>query len=85
MFNSWSIIYNVAITIKLFDYYLDLVLPVNQFGVHTCLVYTLTHVMVLEIIVHQLQQLVVPTMKILLSRVVSCYIVILNQVNGIMC
>ena len=55
MFNSWSIIYNVAITIKLFDYYLDLVIPVNQFGVHTCLVHPLTHVMVLKIPVHQLQ------------------------------
>ena len=40
---------------KSFDYYLGLVLQVNQFGVHTCLVLLLTHVMVLEIPVHQLQ------------------------------
>ena len=62
MFNKWLNIFNVTVTIasittylKLFVYYLDLVLPVNQFGVHTCLVHPLTHVMVLEITVHQLQ------------------------------
>ena len=31
---------------------IDLVVPVDQFGVHTCLVHPLTHVMVLEIPVH---------------------------------
>ena len=62
MFNKWLSIYNVTVTIesltiylKLFDYYLDLVIPVNQFGVHTCLVLPLTYVMVQEIPVHQLQ------------------------------
>ena len=62
MFDKWSSIYNIIVTIasltiylKLFDYYLALVYPVNQFGVHICLVLPLTHVMVLEILVHQLQ------------------------------
>ena len=36
-------------------YYLDLILPVNQFRVYTCLVHPLTYVMILEIHVHQLQ------------------------------
>ena len=56
MFDKWSRIYNVIVTIaslttylKLLDIYLGLVLPVNQFGVHTCLVLPLTHVMVVEI------------------------------------
>ena len=46
---------SLTIYLKLCDFYLDLVLPVNQFGVRTCLVLPLTHVMVLEIPVHQLQ------------------------------
>ena len=40
---------------------IDLVIPVNQFGVHTCLVLPLTHVIVLEIPVHQVHFLVVLT------------------------
>ena len=39
----------------IFDYYSGLVIPVNQFGVQTCLALPLTHVMVLEIPVHQHQ------------------------------
>ena len=50
-----------------------MVIPVNQFGVQTCIVLPLTHVMVLEIPVHQLQYLLVTTMKMLLSHVVSIY------------
>ena len=38
--------------VALFVIHSGQVLPVNQFGVHTCLVHPLTHVMVLEIPVH---------------------------------
>ena len=50
---------------------IDLVVLFNQFGVDTCLVLPLTHVMVLEILAHQLQSLIVPTQKMLLWNVVS--------------
>ena len=48
-----------------------MVVPVYQYGVHTCLVIPLTHVMVLVIPAHQLQWLDVPTLKMLLWNVVS--------------
>ena len=41
--------------LELFVYYLDVVIPVNQFGVHICLAFPLIHVMVLGIPVHQPQ------------------------------
>ena len=50
---------------------IDLLVPVNLFGVQTCLVLSLTDVMVLVIPVHQVQSVTVPTMKLLLWNVVS--------------
>ena len=51
-----TIKYNYKLYIfKVTGYYItiiDLVVPVNQFGVHTCTVLPLTHAMVLAIPVH---------------------------------
>ena len=58
---------------KLSPYIVDLVVIINLFGIHTYLVIIMTHVMVLEIPVHPLQWLIVPTLKMSLLHVVSDY------------
>ena len=50
---------------------IDLVVPVNQYGIQICLVLPLTHVIVLEITVHPHQSQIVPTPNMLLWNVVS--------------
>ena len=60
---------------------IDLVVPVNLFGVDTCLVLPLTHVMVVVIPVHQVKSVVVPTQKMLLWNVVSDNQLTINLCN----
>ena len=60
----------------------DLIIPVNQFGVHACIVLTMTHVTVLEIPVHQVHFLVVLTQIMLLWNAVSVIMIYPHSILG---
>ena len=66
---------------------IDLVIPVNLFGVHGCIVLTMTNVIVLEIPVHQAHFLAVLTPVMWLWNAVSVMIyphnVLRHTQNGI--
>ena len=65
---------SLIIYLKLLVCYLGLVIPVNQFGVHTCLVHPLTHVMILEIPVHQTSCNHYEDNTVTYSELLHCYI-----------